>query len=239
MTGSPKPIPELPFEPGWLHQEKNELNALARRVAPLDALLIQLIECRTRSAKHLFPGGPRPKFGAIDISEFQKFCGRSPRTIALRLAFLEEIRYIERELATNKTHRGGYRTLPQNFTSREVPVPKPRYRARTKPQEAHVGGPLDLAALRAVPPITEPAAPKLAELEAASVEANVGRTVLQWIAEHAEVPPLDEIQRVQSVTAKNEVNVGRTDRASCAVAVAGTGANRRPRRRRLRRFCNS
>jgi len=91
------PIPTSP-EDGHVTITKNNLNAIARRVAPLDALVLLLIACRTTSARKLLRGGPRRHFARIEMAELRSYCGKPGRTIGLRLPFLESNGYIPREI---------------------------------------------------------------------------------------------------------------------------------------------
>ena len=51
LPGAQAPIPELEPEDGYLVIQKENLYAIVRRVQPLDVLLMELIGCRTTSAR--------------------------------------------------------------------------------------------------------------------------------------------------------------------------------------------
>jgi hypothetical protein len=126
------PIPELPPEDGYLTITKNNLNTIARRITPLDVLILQRVACRTTSARRLHRGGPRPRFGDVSITELQQFTGASVRVLCARLAHLEKIEYLGRERPDAKTHRGGMRVLVANFRKQPLIQPKaPKHRVRT------------------------------------------------------------------------------------------------------------
>jgi hypothetical protein len=97
------PVEELPPEAGEFRLAKAELTSLACRVGPLDAMILFLIECRTRSAAMTFNpatgkhDGPRPTYAAIPMGHFKRYVRKSERSIQLRLAYLEEKRYISRQ----------------------------------------------------------------------------------------------------------------------------------------------
>ena len=199
LCAEPRKAPdELPWEKGHLWIEKHHLNTVARRVTPLDVLLLEFIDCYTRSAalKVVDTKGNRrrPEFGQIPTDWFVRFTGASERNINLRLSFLEKIAYIARERPKAETHRGGYKTLPENFRKRALPAPKPKRECR--PKTAEQRGPRDLAALDRQPPAGSPVEQPPAD---PSLEEKIGRMVLLSIAESGKVPSVAEIAATHGI----------------------------------------
>ncbi len=194
-------VGELPPVDGELRIPKVEINTVVPRVQALDAVLMLLIEQRTRSAMPLYRDGPRPTHAVIPMLDFQRFTQKSERTITGRLRFLEEIGYVTRQIGDNATHRGGYRTCPENYRKRDLPQPRPpRHRERTQPIQASMRASTSAAALRLDSREDPPAGMPLQEI---LVLANIGRMVQQMAAESGVTPNIAELQQIQ-VDAKAE-----------------------------------
>lgn len=85
LPGTQAPFPELEPEDGYMVIQKENLYAIVRRVPALDVLLMELIACRTTSARKKSKAGKRPKFADISKKNFEAYTGRPSRTISLRL----------------------------------------------------------------------------------------------------------------------------------------------------------
>jgi len=191
------PLEELPEEAGYIEVIKKEFTALGRRAHPMAIILMQFIDSRTRSAPLLY-NGKRPTHATIPMVDFQRLTGASDRTISAHLSRLEKWQFIERQISTNGTHKGGYRTLPHNYRKREIPQPKP-HRVRTKPLEAHVSGPNYQAAMRAPARGQEAIKGQSFPLQFSVSEAIIGRRITLALSERGELPSIAEIKEIQAL----------------------------------------
>lgn len=158
----PLVIAELPPEAGELRISKADYYALLCRFKPLEVLLLLFFECLTRSAAMTYNqttgkhDGPRPKFARPKTEEMIARFRCSARTLDATNRNLEKKKCLVREIPDNKTHRGGYCPLPENYRNQPLLV-IPEIKARkAKGKDASVRVPAVIAAIRVHQPTVEP-----------------------------------------------------------------------------------